>query len=66
MDNEISHEDFKTIINEEKNIENWKKVLEWWIVIEVMPKKLVWLNKVKKLGINEVLKHNKIINNSLK
>ena len=66
MDNEISHEDFKTIINEEKNIENWKKVLEWWIVIEVMPKKLVWLNKVKKLGINEVLKHNKIINNILK
>ena len=66
MDNEISHEDFKTIINEEKNIENWKKVLEWWIVIEVMPKKLVWLNKVKKLGINEVLKHSKIINNSLK
>ena len=40
MDNEISHEDFKTIINEEKNIENWKKVLEWWIVIEVMPKKV--------------------------
>ena len=29
MDNEISHEDFETIINEEKNIENWKKALEW-------------------------------------
>ena len=48
MDNEISHEDFQTIINEEKNIENWKKALEWWIVIEVMLKKLVWLKKVKK------------------
>ena len=48
MDNEISHEDFETIINEEKNIENWKKALEWWIVIEVMLKKLVWLKKVKK------------------
>ena len=47
MDNEISHEDFETIINEEKNIENWKKALEWWIVIKVMLKKLVWLKKVK-------------------
>ena len=28
VDNEISHEDFETIINEEKNIENWKKALE--------------------------------------
>ena len=34
IDNEISHEDFETIINEDK-IENWKKALEWWIVIEV-------------------------------
>ena len=48
MNNEISPEDFETIINEEKNIENWKKALEWWIVIEVMLKKLVWLKKVKK------------------
>ena len=28
MDNEIRHEDFETIINEEKNIKNWKKGLE--------------------------------------
>ena len=28
MDNEISHEDFEAIINEEKNIESWKKALE--------------------------------------
>ena len=48
MDNEISHEDFETIINEEKNIENWKKALEWWIAKEVMLKKLVWLKKLKK------------------
>ena len=47
MDNEISHEDFETIINEEKNIENWKKALEWWIAIEVMLKKLDLLKKVK-------------------
>ena len=48
MDNEISHEDFETIINEEKNIENWKKALEWWIVKEVMLKNLVLLKKAKK------------------
>ena len=66
MDNEISHEDFETIINEEKNIENWKKALEWWIVKEVMPKKLIWLKKAKKVGINEVIKRNEIINNALK
>ena len=66
MNNGISHEDFETIINEEKNIEKWKKALEWWIVIEMMLKKLVWLKKVKKIGIDEVIKHSGIINNSLK
>ena len=46
-DNEISHEDFEIIINEEKNIENWKKALEWSIVKEVMLRKLIWLKKAK-------------------
>ena len=66
INNEISHEDFMTIINEEKNIENYKKALEWWIVKEVPLKKLTWLKMAKKIGINEVIKHNKIINKSLK
>ena len=66
IDNEISHEDFETIINEEKNIENWKKALELWIVEKVMLKKLAWLKKTKKIGIHEVIKRNQIINNSLK
>ena len=61
--NDISHEDFMTILNEEKS---WKKALKWWIAKEVMLKKLVWLKKLKKIGINEVIKHNEIINNSLK
>ena len=39
INNEISHEDFMTIINEEKNLENWKKALEWWIAKEAMLKK---------------------------
>ena len=53
-----------------KTIENWKKALEWWTVIEVILKKLIWLKKVKKegkkIGVNEVIKHNEIINNNLK
>ena len=48
MDNEISHENFETIIHEEKNIKNWKKALEWSPVKEVMLKKLIWLKRVKK------------------
>ena len=64
MDNEISHADFETIIK--KDIKNWKKALEWWIVIELMLKKIVSLKKAKKMGINEVIKRNQIINNSLK
>ena len=64
IDNEISHDDFEII--KKKNIENWKKAFEWLIVIEVMLKKLVWLKKAKKVGVNEVIKRNEIINSSLK
>ena len=48
INNETSHENFMTILNEEKNIESWKKALEWWKAKEVMSRKLVWLKKVKK------------------
>ena len=57
IDNKISHEDFMTIINE---------ALEWWIVKEIIMEKIIWLKKVKKIGINEIIKCNEIINNSLK
>ena len=49
-----------------RNIESWKKELEWWIVKEVMLKKLAWLQRATKIGIDEVIKCNEIINNSLK
>ena len=67
----LVNEDFETIINEGKTIENWKKALEWWIsnriaFKEVMQKKLIWLKKVKKIGVNKVVKYKEIINNSLK
>ena len=48
MNNEVSHEDFTTIINEEKTIVNLNKALEWWIFKEVIPKKFIWLRKKAK------------------
>ena len=46
--NDISHEDFMTILNEEKKHRELKETrVEWWIVIEVMLKKLFWLKKAK-------------------
>ena len=45
MDNEISLEDFTTILNEEKKYENYKKALDW--LMEVMLKKLAGLKKAK-------------------
>ena len=53
-----------TILNEEKNIENWKKSLEWWRAKDV--KKISLIEDGKKIGINEVITSNEIINNSLK
>ena len=67
--NEISHEDFMTILNKQKKyreLKKYRKILEWWIAKEVMLKKLVWLNKVKKIGIDKVIKRNEIINIILK
>ena len=49
INNEIDHEDFMTIINEEKTIKNERKALEWWKVKELILKKLIWLKKVRKL-----------------
>ena len=46
--NKISRADFMTFVIKKRNIESWKKALEWWIAKEVMLKKLVWLKKVKK------------------
>ena len=55
-----------TIINEEKKYQELKKALEWWIVKEAILKKINLIEKGKKIGINKVIKSNKIINNSLK
>ena len=47
MDNEITHEDFETIINEEKKCRELKESIRMMNSQEVMVKKFVWLKKEK-------------------
>ena len=53
------------LLIKKKTIENLKKALEWWIVKEVIQKKINLIEEGKKIGIDEMFKHNEIINNSL-
>ena len=47
MDNEIVMKNLRQLLMKQKNIENWTKALEWWIVKKLMLNKLVWLKKAK-------------------
>ena len=66
INNEISHGDFMIIINEERKYRELKESIR----IMNKSKKLWWKNDLikegKERGINEVIKCNEIINNSLK
>ena len=64
MDNEISHKDFETIINEEKKYRDMKERTRNSQRSDV--EKISLIEEGKKIGINEVIKRNEIINNSLK
>ena len=66
MDNEISHEDFETIINEEKKYRELKESIRMMNSRRSDVEKINLIEEGKKIGINEVFKSNKIINNSLK
>ena len=66
IDNEISHEDIETIINEEKKYRELKKSNRMMNSQRSDPKKVSLIEKGKKIGINEVIRRNEIINNSLK
>ena len=66
MDNEISHEDFETIINEEKKYRELKESIRMMNSQRSDAEKVSLIEEGKKIGINEVIKHNEIINNSLK
>ena len=60
--NEISHEDYEAIINEEKKYWELKDSIRMMNSQRSNAEKKTWLKRVKKIGINEVIKRNEIIN----
>ena len=66
VDNEIIHENFETIINEEKKYRELKESTRMMNCQRSDAEKVSLIEEGKKIGINEVIKRNKIINNSLK
>ena len=66
MDNEMSHEDFETIINKEKKYRKLKESIRMMNSHRSDAEKVSLIEEGKKIGINEVIKRNEIINNSLK
>ena len=67
INNEISHEDYLTIIKEEKKYREFKESIRMMNSqrSDVEKNNLIEEGKKKK-GINEVIKRNEVINNSLK
>ena len=66
INNEISHEDFMTIINEEKKYRELKESIRMTSSHRSDAEKVSLIEEGKKIDINEVIKRNKIINNGLK
>ena len=66
MDNEISQEDFETILNEEKKYRELKESIRMVNSHKSDAEKVSLIEEGKKKGINEVIKRYEIINNSLK
>ena len=64
--NEISHEDFMTIINEEMKYRELKESIRMMNNQRSDAEKISLIEEDKKIGIHEVIKRNEIINNSLK
>ena len=66
INNEISHEDFMTILNEEKKYRELKESIRRMNSQRSDVEKISLIEEGKKISINEVIKRNEIINNSLK
>ena len=71
VDNEISHEDFEKIINEEKKYRELKESIrmmnsQWNCIQRSDAEKVNLIEEGKKVGITEAIKHNEITNNNLK
>ena len=66
INNEISHEDFLMIVNEEEKYRKLKESIRMMNSQRIDSEKINLIEKGKKIGINEVIKRDKIINNGLK
>ena len=66
MDNEISHEDFMTILNEEKKYRESKEIIRMMNSHRSHAEKFSLIEEGKNIGINEVIKRTEIIDSSLK
>ena len=66
INNEISHEDFMTTINEDKKYRELKESIRIMNSQRNDAEKIKLIEEGKKIGINKVIKPNKIIKNSLK
>ena len=64
--NKISHGDFETIINEEKKCRGLKESIRMMNSQRSDAGKINLIEEGKKIGINEVIKWNEFINDSLK
>ena len=62
--NEISHEDFMTTINKEKNYLEWRESIRMRNSQRRDAEKIDLIEERKKVGIDEVIKHNEFINSS--
>ena len=66
INNEISHEDFMTVLNEEMMYRELKESIRMMNSDIGDVEKISLIEEGKEIGINEVIKRNEIINNSLK
>ena len=66
INNEICHEDFIKIINEERNYRELKESNRMMNSQRSDTEKITLIEEGEKICIDEIIKHNAIINNSLK
>ena len=66
IDNEIKHEDFTTIIDEEKKYRELKERIRMMNIQGSFAERINLIEEGRKIGINEVIKQNEFINNCLK
>ena len=66
INNEISYDDFMKIINKGKKYRVLKEIIRTIIIQRSDVEKIILMEEHKKIGVNKVIKGNKIIDSSLK